>query len=126
MNFFLKSYAYYYIREKAKNKNVNKNHSFGISRNSKMIFFCTKEFLEATVCLFKHWRLLQFSTKLTSSGSQDCDWSQLFCFDSVAPWIIPNVHHYRAMNPHNYRGSGCYFSFPTCFEIILGIIWYMK
>ena len=75
-----------------------------------LFFFCTKELSQDIVYCFKHWGLLQLRIVLASSGSQDCDWSQLSCFDSVAPRIIPHVHHHRAMKLHNYWGDGCHLS----------------
>ena len=62
-----------------------------------------------TLFFFKPWGLLQLRIVLASSSSQDSDWSQLSCFDSVAPRIIPNVHHHRAMKRHNYWGGGAIF-----------------
>ena len=117
------------IREKKKEgRRKVQNYLVGIWRAIALLIFPVLKNDHKTLSdyFFKFWGLLQLKIVLASSGSQDSDWSQLSCFDSVAPRIIPNVHHHRTMKGHNYWGGGCYFSFCTCFDIILGIIWCMK
>ena len=119
---------FFHKRKKKKGRRKVQNYLVGIWRAIALLIFPVLKNDHKTLSnyFFKFWGLLQLKIVLASSGSQDSDWSQLSCFDSVAPRIIPNVHHHRTMKGHNYWGGGCYFSFCTCFDIILGIIWCMK
>lgn len=129
---FLKSRTCFSIREWEKGKKKMKEtkwsfESFSWNLRDDFFFFCTKELSQDTVCFFQTLEESPAAQNpLVSPGCQDSDWSQLSCFDSVASRIIPNVHHHRPMKLHNCWGGECYFSSCTCFDIILGTVWYMK